>query len=130
MNRLLLTAIASAGLLTGCATEAGLVDRNLISGTNAGLFDTNRNGLFDRAEYTAFRNNNFTTWDTNRDLRIDRNEFGVGWRNMGWDDDFGAFGAFDDDADGFLDTNEFFGDDEFGLWDEDRDGVLDGDEWF
>ncbi|WP_126173060.1 hypothetical protein [Altericroceibacterium xinjiangense] len=130
MKTILIAAMASAGLLAGCATDAGMVDRNLISGTNAGLFDTDRDGLFERAEYDAFRTNNFGTWDANRDNRIDRNEFTTGWRNVGWDDDASAFGAFDDDADGFLGMNEFFGDDEFGVWDESRDGVLDGDEWF
>lgn len=129
MKKMIIAAAASAGLLAGCATDAGLVDRNLISGTNAGLFDTNGNGLFEADEYTAFRSN-FGAWDTNRDTRLDRNEFGAGWANLGWDDDVGAFGAFDDDADGFLDGGEFFGEDEFGVFDEDRDGVLDGDEWF
>lgn len=130
MKKIILATMASAGLLAGCATDAGLIDRPLISGTNAGLFDTNGNGLFERNEYTAFRNKNFGVWDSDRDGFIDRNEFGVGWRTMGWDDEVGAFGAFDDDADGVLETSEFFGDDEFGLWDTDRDGILDGDEWF
>lgn len=108
---------------------AGMVDRPLISGTNAGLFDTNRNGLFERTEYTAFRNN-MGMWDTNRDRVINRAEFGAGWNSIGWDDDTGAFSAFDDNSDGIIGNDEFFSDDEFGLWDEDQDGVLDDDEWF
>ena len=130
MKRIFLATIASAGLLAGCATEAGMMDRPLISGTNVAMFDTDGDGMFERSEYTAFRDNNFGLWDANRDGFVDRTEFATGWRNMGWDNDVGAFGAFDDNADGFLGTNEFFGDDEFGLWDRNRDGFLDGDEWF
>ena len=129
MKKMFLATLASAGLLAACATDAGLIDRPLISSTNAGLFDTNGNGLFERTEYTAFRNN-FGVWDANRDSFIDRNEFGLGWRNFGWGNEAGAFGAFDDNRDGMLDRNEFFGDDEFGLWDRNRDGILDGGEWF
>ena len=129
MKKLLLAAIAAAGLLGGCASDDGLIDNNLIAGNETGIWDTDRDGLFEQAEYTAFGDNNFGVWDTNDDNWIDENEFGVGWTNVGWDDDDEAFGVFDDNSDGFLDNDEFFGDDEFGVWDNDDDGVLGFDEF-
>lgn len=101
----------------------------MVSGTNAGLFDTDGDGLFEQAEYTAFGDNNFGVWDSDDDGWIDDNEFGVGFDNAGWDNDVGVFDNFDDDDNSFLDSNEFFAGDEFGVWDSDSDGILDDDEW-
>ncbi len=75
------------------------------------------------------RPENFGVWDTSRDGFIDQNEFGIGFNGLGWDDDFGAFGAFDDDGNSLLSNSEFFGDDDFDMWDSDRGGFLDMNEW-
>jgi hypothetical protein len=129
MKKLILATVAAAGLLSGCATDAGLIDRPLISGTEAGLFDTDGDGLFERAEYDAFGDDNFEVWDTNDDNWIDENEFGAGFDEAGWDDDEGAFDTFDDDTNSYLDDDEFFDDEDFADWDVDADGILDDDEW-
>ena len=61
----------------------------------AGLFNTNRNGMFERAEYTAFGDNNLVLWDSNNYL--DSYEF--------FGDD--EFGVWDRNRDGLLDTDEW-----------------------
>ena len=103
--------------------EEEVEDLGLIEGVS-GLFDTDGDGLFERAEYDAFGENNFGLWDANDDNWIDENEFGVGWTEAGWDNDIGAFDTFDEDNNNFLDSNEFFDDEDFGVWDSNADGVL------
>lgn len=106
--------------------------------SNRGMVDFDNNRVISMSEWTGFRDRSFADWDRNKDGRLAQNEFGDCWRMGGfmnagydendWDDNWGAF---DDNMDGFLDRNEFFGDDEFGMFDRDRDlGIeLDNDEW-
>jgi hypothetical protein len=139
---LLATSGLGALLLAGCAPVDGPV--SYASAASApvcaqrGMVDYDNNRVITQAEWTGFRDRVFADWDRNRDGRLANNEFGDCWRAGGfmnagydaddWDDNFGAF---DDNMDGFLDRNEFFGNDEFGLFDRDRDfGIeLDNDEW-
>lgn len=120
---------AGAGAAAVAATEGELLEGNLFSETNAGLFDTDRDGKFERNEYDAFGDNNFGVWDSNDDGWIAEDEFGLGWNNIGWDDDDGVFDTFDDDGNNYLDSNEFFDDEEFIEWDTNSDGFLGTDEW-
>ena len=98
--RFLLAAIVAPLLLAGCARTAAL------------------DGPYD---------DGFTTYDTDRDGSLTRDEFGAG---------FGAtpyYRDYDLDRDGFLDEDEFgatgFGYD-YGTFDTDRDGLLDDDEFY
>lgn len=103
-----------------------------------GAIDRDRNGLINQAEWGGFRAGVFNDWDTDDDNRISRDEFGSCWRAGGfsevgfdindWDDNFGVF---DDDNDGFLRPDEFWGDDEFGAFDTDDDLGIEpgGGEW-
>ena len=88
MKKLFLASIAAAGPLTGCATDAGMIDQNFVA-ANDGVWDTNNDGAFDRTEYTWFGGNSFGLWDANDDNLIDTDEFGAGWNNIGFEDDKG-----------------------------------------
>ena len=138
----LLCAIAAVGLLGACADEAE-VEEEVIA--DAGLADTTANepamapanagwdadgdSRFQQAEYTTFGETNFNAWDADANSSLTEDEFNAGWTQAGWDDSEGAFSTFDDNSDGVLDDNEFFGEDEWGEWDANSDGLLDENEW-
>ena len=129
--------MAAAGLavgVSGCAAgmegplETGFGDAPRVC-SNFGMVDRNNNGIITQAEWGGFRTGVFNDWDANNDNRLSRAEFEQCWRGGGFRNDAGFegddwddnFGVFDDDGDGFLSDDEFFGDDEFGVFDEDDD---------
>ena len=92
----------------------------------------------------------YSAWDMDANRCLDRTEFGANWgAEFGvWDDDddgfvetdewgvevglesddFGAFGDWDVNDDGLLDTNEFR-DGSFGVFDDDDDDCVEETEW-
>lgn len=128
-KKLIFAMFATGALLSGCATEAGLIDTNLVAEGDAGIFDADRDGLIERNEFAAFGSKNFASWDRNADSWLSEEEFNLGWEAIGFEQDVEVFNAFDNDENDYLDGDEFFGEEGFDSWDTDRDGILADDEW-
>lgn len=86
--------------------------------------DTNRNGVVELAEYNSFSGFSFDEWNQDGNEELTAAEFHSCWRALGWGNSEPAFAAFDDDNDGILTSEEFFGRDEFQLWDKNSDSAL------
>lgn len=97
--------------------------------TGVTTWDTNADGMFQEAEYTAWRDQGVGAWDTNADTRLDRQEFSTGWTNAGFNGADDVFVAWDDNNDGFLADDEFFDDEEWDEWDANDDGMLEAGEF-
>ncbi|MFC1458569.1 PRC-barrel domain-containing protein [Microvirga arabica] len=100
------------------------------AGMNVAMLDRDRNNTLVRGEFNPFVDRVYTSWDANRNQRLERNEFYGGLYNV-WDtnrdarltedeynqawDTWGAglndieFGEFDRNDDGILDRDEFAG---------------------
>ena len=119
MRPLLLAALAAPLLLAGCARTAtvGTYDDDF------GVYDADRDGFVSDSEFgVGFGDAGYyDDYDLDGDGRLDRNEFdAVGY---GYDYD-----TFDADRDGFVSGDEY-GRGVFGTFDTDRDGLLSDDEF-
>lgn len=137
--RKLFCAAAAIGLLTACTNEPEVAEEDTVLADSevnetaletdaTTAWDTNGDGIFQEAEYTAV-GETFGNWDLDSDGGLTGEEFNTGWTEAGWNDSEGAFAAFDDNEDDLLDDGEFFSEDEWGEWDADSDGLLDSNEW-
>lgn len=93
-------------------------------------WDTNDNGVIERAEFDAgYDNNYFVAWDSDGDEFVDEDEWNAGFDAYYVDADYdGVFTDWDGDADTMLDNDEFL-EGTFVMWDEDDSGTLDSDEY-
>lgn len=135
---LVATAAASALMLSACSDEPEVVvvedlgyeeadlgaDAPSVAATGAATWDTNNDGLLQKAEYTAWNRRGISVWDTDSDNRLSVEEFGAGWIDAGFKDPDTIFALWDDNVDGYLTDDEFFDDDEWTNWDTNSNGVL------
>lgn len=136
---LIATAAASALMLSACSEEPEVVETEELGTDEAVLspdatsvaepvalttWDTNNDGVFQEAEYTAWGQNGITAWDTDADNRLSADEFNTGWTGAGFNDSASVFSAWDDDSDGYLTSEEYFDDEEWTEWDANSSGVL------
>jgi hypothetical protein len=112
--------IDSDGNLELTSREFARVGGNVYS-----RWDTNRDARLDQNE---FHTGLYNVFDSNRDRRISRDELDRGWSRLGITNQRASYGTFDRDGDGMLDRNEFrTGFDRIGYydrWDANSDGWL------
>ncbi|WP_126171911.1 hypothetical protein [Altericroceibacterium xinjiangense] len=130
------TAAASALLLSACGSEPEVAETEVVepvapavTPVGATAWDTDNDGMFNQTEYTAWRERGMTEWDTDADGQLNENEFNTGWTNAGFQNGAGLFGDWDDNTDGFVDSNEWFSDDEWSTWDANNSGILEREEF-
>ncbi|MEQ5788887.1 hypothetical protein J3454_13390 [Erythrobacter sp. NFXS35] len=139
MKRFLtLAAASSLALMAACTEEPDAIETDTLGADQTaitdpvgtvGTWDTNNDGIFDEAEYTAWGERGISEWDTDADGMLSMQEFDAGWTEAGFNNGNDVFLAWDDDNDGFLTDDEFFDDEEWGEWDANNSGMLENDEF-
>lgn len=98
-----------------------------------GYYDTDKDFKVNRDEFnTVFRNEgDFDSWDADRDSRINESEWNAGFNEYSSSYPYEEKGLFDDwdtNGDTYVDNNEF-SEGVFGMRDNNNDGFIDQDEW-
>jgi Ca2+-binding EF-hand superfamily protein len=98
-----------------------------------GSWDTNRDDRIDENEFNTVMDDNdyYNRWDADRDNRISETEWntGIGENYPDYDENTdGLFDDWDTDRDGYLNNDEYYGG-TFNAWDDDRSGYLDTNEY-
>jgi hypothetical protein len=134
--------VGTAAGLGGCATEptpdspATAAEAAAVCGTH-GYVDADNDGFVSGDEWNTYRTSAYSFWDSDRDGRIDRDEFERCWRAGGfyreayYKPDYWThyWTAFDANNDGFLSADEYWSASAWGKIDRNANGRIDTDEW-
>lgn len=128
-------AVTAPGSTMGAAGPYETGTATAVACSQYGALDRDNDQLIEDAEYNQFGDGVFADWDLNDDNLLAREEFERCWNAGGWTATPTAYDAnalwtsWEDNNDGFLDENEFFGEDEFAEWDADDTAALEAGEW-
>lgn len=129
--------LAGSAALAGCATYADTNAAGYAPCGTYGNLDRDTDGFIESHEWNAYRAGAYRYWDTDRDGRVDRNEFMNCWYGAGFydsnyynrDDWNHYWSAFDVNNDGWLDSNEYWSAAAWTRLDRNRNGRLDANEY-
>lgn len=101
------------------------------------MLDRDKDGLIEVDEWNVYRAGGYSSWDVNRDGRVDRTEFTNCWNAGGFyppvayspEYESHYWSAFDANNDGWLSPDEYWGAAAWSRLDRNRNGILDRDEW-
>ena len=142
MRKMIILLLASGAALTACAMEpapvrpATAAEAAAVCGSY-GYVDANNDGFISGDEWNTYRTSTYSFWDTDRDGRIDRDEFERCWRAGGfyrsayYNPDYWThyWTGFDANNDGFLSSDEYWSATAWGRIDANGNGRIDENEW-
>jgi len=142
MRKLIIPLLASSAALAGCAVEpapvrpATAAEAAAVCGSY-GYVDVNNDGVISGDEWNTYRTSTYSFWDTDRDGKIDRDEFERCWRAGGfyrsayYNPDYWShyWTAFDANGDGFLSADEYWSSSAWSRIDRNANGRIDANEW-
>ena len=142
MRKLIIPLLASSAALAGCAVEpapvrpATAAEAAAVCGSY-GYVDVNNDGVISGDEWNTYRTSTYSFWDTDRDGKIDRDEFERCWRAGGfyrsayYNPDYWShyWTAFDANGDGFLSADEYWSSSAWTRIDRNMNGRIDANEW-
>lgn len=141
MRKLILPMLLGSTVLglAACATTSAPVA--VASGGSVcgsyGYVDVNNDGFISGDEWNTYRTSTYSFWDTDRDGKIDRDEFERCWRAGGfyrsayYNPDYWShyWTAFDANGDGFLSADEYWSSSAWSRIDRNANGRIDANEW-
>jgi len=141
MRKLIIPLLAGSAAVAGCAGPAPVrpataAEAAAVCGSY-GYVDVNNDGFISGDEWTTYRTSTYSFWDTDRDGRIDRDEFERCWRGGGfyrsayYQPDYWPhyWTAFDANSDGYLSADEYWSASAWGRIDANANGRIDSNEW-
>ncbi|HEU4499822.1 MAG TPA: EF-hand domain-containing protein [Sphingomicrobium sp.] len=142
MRKMIIMLLAGGAGLTACAMDPAPVRPATAAEAAAacgsyGYVDVNNDGFISGDEWNTYRTSTYSFWDTDRDGRIDRDEFEHCWRAGGfyrtayYNPDYWThyWTAFDANNDGFLSSDEYWSATAWSRIDANGNGRIDANEW-